>query len=454
MHGVNQQARISAQRIVVIMPNWLGDAVMATPFLFALRQLYPQSHIAGLANSLAMPVLSGLSLLDAAIPYPQKPGHKKPSIAATAALLRHGHFDLAVILPNSLRSAMVAWRAGIPRRLGYTREYRTPLLTDTLRPMHRCANDLDLQWAREFARRLIKIRTDVLAHKANGQTQAENTPPDCVGFEPASGHAHRFNFLMHQDDGRTFNQQGHFGPLRRSLAQFHNYQPAPVVDYYLQLADYLGSTERSRTLRLGITEAEQAEAQSALAAMRISSEQPYAMVFPGANFGGSKCWPPERFAEVAVTISNPAGPIAARVIIAGAPAEKPLVDAILRNVAEPSGAGVLHRQIVPLAAVHDGRGVSLGAVKALVQRAALMLCNDTGPRHFAAAFGVPLVTLFGPTDPRWAEIFYSGERQLSVSVPCGPCQLKRCPIDHRCMTALGVEQVWNAVLEQWQRTRP
>ncbi|NNM85397.1 MAG: glycosyltransferase family 9 protein [Phycisphaerales bacterium] len=453
---MNQQPRIPAQRIVVIMPNWLGDAVMATPFLYALRQLYPQSHIAGLANSLAMPVLSGLSLLDAAISYPPRPGKKKSSIAATAALLRREHFDLAVILPNSLRSALAVWQANVPRRLGYAREYRSLLLTDTLCPKHRCDNDLDLQWARNFARRLIENRTKALAHKATSNTraQARKTPPDCVSLEPAAGHAHRFNFLMHHDDGSSFTQRGHFGPLQRPLARYHNYQPAPVIDYYLQLAGYLGSNEQSRTLRLGVTEGERAEAQSALAAMGIGSQQPYAMVFPGANFGSSKCWPAERFAEVSARISNPAGPIAARVIIAGSPAERPLIDAILRNAINQSDMSVLNRQIVPLAAVHDGRGVSLGAVKALVRQAALMLCNDTGPRHFAAAFGVPLVTLFGPTDPRWAEIFYVGERQLSVPVPCGPCQLKRCPIDHRCMRAIGVEQVWKTVLEQWQRTQP
>jgi heptosyltransferase-2 len=89
----------------------------------------------------------------------------------------------------------------------------------------------------------------------------------------------------------------------------------------------------------------------------------------------------------------------------------------------------------------------VGGLKRVVQRSKLMVCNDTGPRHFAAAFGVPTVTLFGPTDPVWAETFSEKERIVRVVVPCGPCQLKKCPIDHRCMKGITVEMVMDAVRE-------
>jgi heptosyltransferase-2 len=78
-----------------------------------------------------------------------------------------------------------------------------------------------------------------------------------------------------------------------------------------------------------------------------------------------------------------------------------------------------------------------------------MICNDTGPRHIAAAFGIPTVTLFGPTDPVWAETFSENERIVRVPVPCGPCQLKVCPIDHRCMKGITVDMVMQAVNELW-----
>ena len=83
----------------------------------------------------------------------------------------------------------------------------------------------------------------------------------------------------------------------------------------------------------------------------------------------------------------------------------PIVDAIL--AALPSG----QNQVYALPKMNDGKGVSLGGAGAeLVRRARLMICNDTGPRHFAAALGTPVVTLFGPTDPRWAETFFEKER--------------------------------------------
>jgi heptosyltransferase-2 len=94
-----------------------------------------------------------------------------------------------------------------------------------------------------------------------------------------------------------------------------------------------------------------------------------------------------------------------------------------------------------------GRGVGLGALKELVRRSSLVIANDTGPRHFAAAFGVPTVTLFGPTDPRWAQTYHERERVVRIEVPCGPCQLKRCPIDHRCLRGLGPEAVLGAAGE-------
>jgi heptosyltransferase-2 len=173
------------------------------------------------------------------------------------------------------------------------------------------------------------------------------------------------------------------------------------------------------------------------------------MLFPGAHFGASKCWPPERFAAVAAAVAEGRTRRPAHVLIGGAASEQPLMDAIVEAL-PPS----VTDRVIPLYKLNDGRGVSLGAIKELVRRAGLVLCNDTGPRHFAAALGTPLVTLFGPTDPRWAEIFYDREQQIGVPVPCGPCQLKYCPIDHRCMTGITTEMVLHAVDQQWRKDAP
>jgi heptosyltransferase II len=92
------------------------------------------------------------------------------------------------------------------------------------------------------------------------------------------------------------------------------------------------------------------------------------------------------------------------------------------------------------------KGSTLGSLKEIVRRCDLMITNDTGPRHIAAAFDVPVITLFGPTHPEWTEIDFPKERKLAVKVFCGPCQKKTCPLDHRCMTRLTPEMVFEAAI--------
>src|SRR5204862_3376579 len=105
----------------------------------------------------------------------------------------------------------------------------------------------------------------------------------------------------------------------------------------------------------------------------------------------------------------------------GSPKERPILDAIARQMRH--------------AAVDLSRaGLTLGSLKDVVRRCDLMVTNDTGPRHIAAAFDVPVATIFGPTHPEWTEIYFAKERKISVPVFCGPCQKKTCPLDHRCMT--------------------
>jgi len=378
------QPTIAAQRIVVIMPNWLGDAVMATPFLRALRTLYPEAHIAALHIPLVVSVVADLPFINEIHEY------TKAESSAATRYLRQGRFDLAVLLPNSFRSAWMAYRAGIPRRLGYAREWRSPLLTDRVRPILRTADQRGKDG---------QIRQAIRSNA--GRTGAIGSP----------------------------------------------YQPIPTIDYYLKLTEYLGAPPEvvtNRRLELGLGSAEIPEANAILAAQGVGDQEPLVVLVPGANFGSSKCWLPERFARLADHIMDAQGDFRATVLIASSPAEKPIVDAILAaSYLAPKG------RLVALANLNNGHGISLGVLKALVQRATLMVCNDTGPRHFAVAFGIPVVTLFGPTDPIWAETFYDRERRVSVPVPCGPCQLKKCPIDHRCMTAITVEQVRDAIRELW-----
>jgi heptosyltransferase-2 len=254
----------------------------------------------------------------------------------------------------------------------------------------------------------------------------------------ATGHVVRTNALHRR--GREY----------RALRE--DYQPVPAIEYYLELARHLGAENPSRAMELEVTEAERREAERALAELgfapaienRQSKIENIVVLVPGANFGASKCWMPERFAAVAEALADPAGPFGARVVLAGSAGETPICQAI-------QGAMKGQRQRVAiLGSVNGGKGVSVGALKAIIRRARLMVGNDTGPRHMAAALGVPAVTLFGPTNPVWAETFSAAERVVRVEVPCGPCQLKVCPIDHRCMRGVTVERVLEAVRGVWQ----
>ena len=108
------------------------------------------------------------------------------------------------------------------------------------------------------------------------------------------------------------------------------------------------------------------------------------------------------------------------------------------------------RQIVRLAnragiASLADEAVSLGLTKALVRRSTLLVTTDSGPRHFAAAFDRPVVTLFGPTHIEWTETYFARAVHLQKKVPCGPCQKRVCPLDHRCMTDLSPDEVFAAV---------
>jgi heptosyltransferase-2 len=271
--------------------------------------------------------------------------------------LRAGKFDMAILLPNSFKSALLCKMAKIPRVVGYERDGRAFLLTDRL-----------------------------LAVKDRGK-----------------------------------------------------FVPTPIVKYYLGLAHYLGSQHRDIKLELFVTDNEKREAQQVLTRTGLdptldrpasTGGRPLILLNPGAQYGAAKCWLPEYFAELADRLIEELG---AQVLISAAPRERGIVEAINRHMKH--------------AAIDLGRaGITLGALKEIVRRCDLMVTNDTGPRHVAAAFDVPVVTIFGPTHPEWTEIYFAKERKVAVKVFCGPCQKKTCPLDHRCMTRVTPRMVFDTAV--------
>ncbi len=341
--------------MLVVQPSWVGDAVMATPMLRALRERYPDAHIALLCRRYVKPVFTGLPYANRIITYRTGKTKRKTGkgLLKIAGRLRRGKYDTAILLTNSFKSALLCKLAGIDRIVGYERDGRAFLLSDRLLP-----------------------------YKAKGK-----------------------------------------------------FVPSPVIYYYLGLAHFMGSRNRDIAMHLAVTSAERDAAKQVLtrAGLDADLERPAAnglgplvMINAGAQYGAAKCWLPEHFAAVADRLVEERG---ATILLSGTPRERRILDAIQRHMTHAA---------VDL----SSKGLSLGSLKEIVRRCDLMITNDTGPRHIAAAFGVPVVTVFGPTHPEWTEIYFPQERKVSVKVFCGPCQKKICPLDHRCMKEVTPEMVY------------
>ncbi len=192
--------------------------------------------------------------------------------------------------------------------------------------------------------------------------------------------------------------------------------------HVLGLVEAAGCKAQGTELELFVTAAEEAEAGAALAARGIGPADALAALAPGASYGTSKLWPAESFAVVGDSLAR-AG---LRVAVLGTPGERELVGRVVDAMQEP--------------AADLAGAVGLGALKAVLRRARLLVCNDAGARHVAVAFGVPCVVMMGPTSLEKTPLNLEGVAVLSEDVSCRPCYLRDCPIDHRCMTRIPPER--------------
>lgn len=210
----------------------------------------------------------------------------------------------------------------------------------------------------------------------------------------------------------------------------------PAVEYYLKLVREVVGEIGGAGLELGVTAAQEEAGAKVLAAAGVGVSDRFAVVNPGAN-DAAKRWPAERFAEVGRHLVRAHQ---LKVLVNGSPNEKELAEAVARD----AGPGVV---------ALPGLGVTIGSLKSVVRRAVLMVTNDTGPRHIAAAFGIPTITLYGPTDPRWTTLPNGGRggRVDLVAEPNLPdgeladdhperCRIDRIPVS-AVLDALQMTQV-------------
>jgi len=211
--------------------------------------------------------------------------------------------------------------------------------------------------------------------------------------------------------------------------------------YYLQLLFRSGLIEKPQTLQeihLHIAESERRWAEKQLQTMGLSGRRFLVGICPGASFGAAKRWVLDRYATLADRLIDALG---ADVLIFGSRAEMPLAEALARAMEHTpvlvAGKTTLREFMALLASCH------------------LVITNDSGPMHVAAALGLPLLAIFGSTDERATGPLGPRTRIIKHPVECGPCGLRQCPIDFRCMTRISVDDVYKAALESvkdWEIT--
>jgi heptosyltransferase II len=303
-------------RTLVVAPNWIGDALMAQPLLSRLKD--SGANIDVLAPEWVAPVLRRMPEVDHVIATPYRHGAlqlgERWRLSRTVAARG---YDRAIVLPNSWKSALVPFLAGIPQRAGYVGELRYGLLNSTF-------------------------------------------------------------------------------PNSKS----------PMPQHYARLAGALEG--QLPPPRLVVSADEIAEAQE-----RFAIAAPYAVLCPGAEYGPAKRWP--YFKELAERLSMPS-------VILGSASDR------------AAAAGIRGHDLA-------GRTTLDEAIR-LIAGADLVVSNDSGLMHVAAALGRRQVALFGSSSPEHTPPASARARVVWLRLECSPCFARECPLGHfRCMKDISVDQV-------------
>ena len=329
------------KRLVILAPNWLGDAVMALPAIADVRRASPRVSITVAARPAIAPLFQLVPEVNKTIVL-----SRAASIGdianwrAPGAALADRRFDTALLFPNSIHSALVALSAGIPERWGYRAGWRGGLLTRSLR--------------------------------------------------------------------RT-----------RGLHQ---------VEYYQQLVHALGFPNGDSEPRVTVPDKARAAASRLLAAEGWNGRTPLVALAPGAAYGSAKRWPPAYFAELADSLARDG----VGCVMVGGAADVSTGQAIL---------DALERRdtIVNLIGRTD-----LPALAGVLTRSRGLVTNDSGAMHLAAAAGVSVTAVFGPTDDAATRPRGDAHVVLVHPVWCRPCMLRECPLDHDCMRGVSAAAVLDA----------
>jgi heptosyltransferase-2 len=222
-------------------------------------------------------------------------------------------------------------------------------------------------------------------------------------------------------DGRSWMLTQRLKPSVEKRHQIH---------YYLDLAKAVSAAVDHHSVEIAANAEEKSQARKLLESTGLAPDRHFLVLNPGAAYGSAKRWGEDRFAEAGDALASELG---LDVAIIGSETERSIAERI---------RGLMRSRVVVL----NGK-TSLETLIGVISESSLVLTNDSGPMHIAAALGVPTVAVFGPTDDVATGPYGHRTRIVKEPVDCSPCMLRDCPIDHRCMTRVSAEAVANAARE-------
>lgn len=333
---------IHPQQILIVGPSWVGDTVISQSLLMLLKQQHPAALIDYLAPPWTLPLLARMPEVRHGINNPF--GHGAIRLGERRALgktLSERGYDQALVLPNSWKSALIPWFAGIRLRTGFRGEARWGLLNDV--------RQLDATALPQMVQRFAALALPAGA-----------VPPSSL--------------------------------------------PQPAL--------------QSTT----------AQQQTVLARLGLATDKPVIAFCPGAEYGPAKRWPEMHFAALARLL-------AARgcvVWLIGSPKDHAVAETIARGAA---GTCINLCGKTDIAEATD-----------LLAASRLVVTNDSGLMHVAAAIGRPVIALYGSSSPQFTPPLSGGARILTLDIECSPCFQRECPLGHfKCLNDLSPERVFNAI---------
>lgn len=339
-------------RILIIAPNWIGDAVMSQPLLANLQNMYSQCQIDVLASPWVAPIYRACTevnqVIEANLEHKQLQWSLRKQLARQ---LEKNQYEACYVLPNSFKSALIPWLANIPLRIGYRGEMR-------------------------------------------------------------------------------------FGLINLALDNPSKLNRPPMVNHYLALSNALEhsiemDTNEVAKPTLNISSSAKASISAKLKAAAVNEVSIYVLC-PGAEYGVTKRWPTEHFANLAQQLIRIEPD--AHVILLGSKADHALASSIQAQ------AGHLPK-------IHNWCGsTSLDEAIAIIGMSKALVSNDSGLMHIGAALKVPQVAIFGSSDPHHTPPLSNQAKVLWLKLPCSPCHKRECPLGHlKCLKDILPETVLSAV---------